>query len=866
MTNIADALEHLIERDDFSVVERLELPARPARTVAIPDAFRDGTPGRWLTNDGQLQGRLWLHQAKALEAAADGRNVVISTGTASGKSLVFQAFAFSVLDKVDDAAVIVFYPQRSLAEDQLKSWRVAAERAGMPPDVIVKIDGSVPRGKRADLLKNGRIVLMTPDVCHAWLLDEISTSDHRDFLARISLVVIDEAHVLEGIFGSNFAYLFRRLCVTRAMARPRRQLRPLQAMAASATILTPEDHLGDLTGLKFDAIGENDDGSPQYTRSVFHVCTQHGTETETTAPLLTQLIDESDGGSFIAFVDSRPGTEQLAIKIDRDSVESYRSGFEADDRAAIENSLRAGALRGVVSTSALELGIDIPHFVVGLNVGVPRSRKSFRQRLGRVGRNSAGQFIVFAEPYAFKRFGATLEEYYRKSVEPSYLYLDNRFVQYAHARCLAEELEMLGATGRRVAPANVSWPSGFSNILDFSYPGSPSARPREFDQVALVGGNRPHLNYPLRNAPEETFSVVHRSGGPAGSPGHRVGHLNLQQAIREAFPGATYLHQKRGWRVHGWRNTAFERTIRVSPAKALWFRKPIIRTFVNLSLDREGVVDGRLRIGEGGFLAECDLQITQRVEGYRDRGERKFYKDLRQENPEMAPKTREFRTTGVAMRIDEAWFQKAGLKQRICATLRDLLRREYSISSQDVDGAATNISLIRDGRRESVSDVIVLFDATHGSLRLTEPAYLRFEHLIDQLDRSVQNTPPDDGLLSTGVVSDLRDWFDRLGDEGGSGFETSVGEAPAGWIQVFEKGSVVARRDKEGVLRDIEIVGWEIMDIDGAQKLMYLYKTHASGKAAVSAENVVSQGDRWNVVFWNSQTGETRESLDESED
>ena len=119
------------------------------------------------------------------------------------------------------------------------------------------------------------------------------------------------------------------------------------------------------------------------------------------------LVEESADGSFITFVDSRQGAERLAVRTDNSGlVKPYRSGYEPEDRSDIEQALRDGRLRGVVSTSALELGIDIPHFAVGLNIGVPETRKSFRQRLGRVGRQRPGSFAVVAEPYAFNRYGS----------------------------------------------------------------------------------------------------------------------------------------------------------------------------------------------------------------------------------------------------------------------------------------------------------------------------------------------------------------------------------------------------------------------------------------------------------------------------
>ena len=862
MTDMLKEFERLIDGKDASSVEKIELPARAERSTAIPDVYRRGAPGRWLTNDENLRGRVWLHQAKAMKIAAEGRNLVISTGTASGKSLVFQSAAFRQLDADNEAAVVVFYPLKALSNDQFRFWREAAEHADIGKDSIVKVDGDVPRQSRAKLLESARVALMTPDVCHAWLLNEISNPVHRAFLGRTRLVIIDEAHVLEGVFGSNFAYLFRRLCAARRLVQNKSQRSNLQVIAASATISTPEHHLSSLTGLDFETVGEEDDGAPRHKRSIFHIAAADRHEPEVAEKIHKALVERSTGGSFITFVDSRQGAERLAVRTDYgDLVKPYRSGYEANDRANIERALRNGHLTGVVSTSALELGINIPHFAVGLNMGVPVTRKSFRQRLGRVGRQRPGCFAVVAEPYAFKRFGSTLAEYYAKSVEPSYLYLENRFMQFAHARCLAEELEMLGSTGRKALPANVTWPDGFAEVFDFAYAGSPAARPREFDQINRIGGDQPHFNYPLRNVPEDAFKVVHTRGGPT-EPTH-VAQLTVQQAIREAFPGAIYLHMAKGWRVHDWRNTSFDRTIRVNPTNSPILPKPLIRTFVNFGLDREGIVAGRHRKGERGFLAECHLQVNERVEGFRDGKEKRLYRDLRQERPWMTPKTRDFRTTGVVMRINEDWFRKSDIKRRIANLLRDLMLREYSISGQDVDATATNISMIRDGQREAVTDALVLFDATHGTLRLTEPAYMNLGDLLTQLERSIRMSPPDEDGVSSEVVEALRAWLEHLGDEdGGLPAIDGVDDSEV-WVQVYDVGSIIARRDTKGVLHDIKVVGHEFMVLDDKMQFFYIYETDRPGKAMASAKSVQAVGDEWTMVYLNRETTERREFLDD---
>jgi DEAD/DEAH box helicase domain-containing protein len=860
MTSILEAFNALVANDELTVVERLDLPAREERRTPIPEAFLRGAVGRWLKADAHLQGTLWHHQAKALEEASAGRNVVLATGTASGKSLVFQAAAIKALEANPTARAMVLYPLKALAADQLVSWQAVAKLAGLPFDSMARIDGDTPADDRLHGLESGRILLMTPDVCHAWLMSRIAHPAHKRFLSNLSIVVIDEAHVLEAVFGSNFAYLFRRLLVARALSQRTKPETPLlQVIAASATIANPADHLNALTGLDFFPLGENEDGSPRHPRTILHIASRKLDEQTLVATLQGEMLARSQEGSFITFVDSRQGAERLVMQTGEELlVRPYRSGYESSDRAAIETDLRRGTLRGVVSTSALELGINIPHFAVGLNIGVPNSRKAFRQRLGRVGRTRPGAFGVVAEPYAFRRYGATLAEYYAGSVEPSYLYLRNRFMQFAHARCLAEELELLGVTGRKLPPANVEWPEGFGEVLDFAHLGGGRARPREFDHLAKIGGDSPHYNYPLRNVAEENFVVAQGRSAEGGMP-RRIGHLTLQQAIREAYPGALYLHLAQGWRVHEWRSTVWERTIRVSPNRSRAFTRPLIRTFVNLSVDREGLVEGHFRKSSTGFLAECQLQITQRVEGFVDRGERKLYRDLRQTDPAMTPKTRDFRTTGVVLKIEEDWFAAKGLKQRLADTLRDLLQREYSISPQDVDAAATNIAFVEGGQRRAVTDAIVLYDATHGSLRLTEPTYAELERLLDRMERAGELTPDED-LMPTAVVERLKAWHATLGPDSIEALEQLATQmragTPEGSLLVYAPGSIAGMRDVQGVLRDVEILRPVMLTIEGPPKLFYEYRSRSTARAMVAADKVESIGDEWGQTLWNPATNE----------
>lgn len=852
----------LVQNGQLTEIERISLQAKSERRVPLPQKLKDGVTGRWLRTAPEFRNGIWTHQAKALEYAAAGQNVVVATGTASGKSLIFQAATFRILESDPAATVLVFYPLKALVADQLESWRTIAGTYGFGKELVARIDGDVDRDEREKIIQSARIVVATPDVIHAWLMSKLAQPSHRSFLSRLRMVVIDEAHVLDSVLGSNFSYLFRRLLSAAKLTQRSAEPHELQVIAASATIANAEGHLKDLTGLDFVSIGEDEDGSPSNDREVLHLASAIGDEARVAEEIQRKLASECERGSFITFVDSRQGVEKLAIKTDLENfVRPYRSGYEADDREEIESALRAGNLRGVISTSALELGINIPHFVIGLNLGVPTSRKSFRQRLGRVGRSQKGCFAIIAEPYAFRRFGTTLKDYYEGSVEPSYLYLENRFIQYAHARCLAEELETLGITGRKVPPGFVNWPAGFKEIFDFAYVGSPTVRPRAFDAIHRIGGDQPHFGYPLRAVAEEAFFV--RTGGAAAGPSRAVGNVSLQQAIREAYPGALYLHMAKGWKVQEWRATSFERAIRVSSSQSFGFTRPLIRTFVNIGVEHDSLVDGHFRSATSGFIAECNLQITERVEGFEERGQKRLYKDIRQQNPNMTPKTRDFRTTGVAIQISEAWFPAC--RSTIAEAIHSLLLREFSISPADVDYAATNISLVKDGQRHSVTDVIVIYDATHGSLRLSEPLYDKLDLLMERLRKAVDMTPKEIDLVPEELVEKLEKWQNSLNSDTVDSFTALVegSQGTAGWLQVYSPGSVVAKRDVQGILRDIEIVGPEFVTIDGPPRLFYRYRVSGAATALASAESVEAVGDHWSMTFWQPNTNEYKDTTDD---
>ncbi len=858
-----DAIDRVITDLGFNILDAVEVPERAETRAPVPKRIADG-PAYPVISKTIPGGQVWKHQAQALRDLSGGGNVVVSTGTASGKSLIFQTYALHLLLTDPGSKVLVFYPLRALTNDQLISWQRLAETAGLGQDAIGLIYGGVPVSEREQVIESSRIVLMTPDVCQAWLMRTLGSETVNRFIDDLSLLILDEAHVYESVLGSNTAFLLRRLTAAKRHLPARRNRRQLQVIAATATIDAPAQHLENLTGVRFKVVDESVNGAPRSPRRILHIEGQgSGREGESAmAAIVSGICDMAERHRFISFVDSRQGVERIVRLVDNPGVKPYRSGFEIGDRATIERTLRNGVLNGVVSTSALELGIDISDMDIGVNLGVPQSRKGFRQRLGRVGRVMPGVFLVIAPANAFTRFGETLASYYESSVEPSYLYLGNRFVQFAHARCLRDEMESLGRNPEEM-PAGIQWPEGFSNILKFARVGYP----KEFDPMAQIGGDSPHFNYPLRQLGEINVEIRQGRGGFD----KELGEMAYHQAIREAYPGATYLHLGNAYKVNQWSRGFNKLAVRVAASKNAAPTRPILRKSVTIDVSHDGIIPGgRIKKSSKGFLAEAQVQVNESVEGYIIGNTHYMYRELRAKDPNMSRKQRDFRTTGVVVEIGEDWFSDPAVRKEVAEGLRDLLSRERSIAPQDIDCAHTNIALATDaGIRRPITDVVVIYDSVYGGLHLTENLFDEFSRYIERLILGAELSRGE-GIVSGETSDNLRQWARDLSDADDFAYSQPVVEPPAdgNWLQVFKPGSLV------GVFRSGELLEREIIEPryiefppeSGNMVLYYSYQDPANkgGTSLTPADSTQPVGQDWEWVWWNPDTGEYRD-LEESE-
>ncbi len=444
------------------------------------------------------------------------------------------------------------------------------------------------------------------------------------------------------------------------------------------------------------------------------------------------------------------------------------------------------------------------------------------------------------------------------SVEPSYLYLDNRFMQFAHGRCLAVEQESLGAPSK--TPSRGIWPDGFRNMHAAARPGG--NRPPEFDAVAALGGDTPHYGYPLRNIGEANFQIKTHADG------HSIGDVNQLQALRECYPGATYLHLRKAYEVAAWHTSSFESFIRVKRTMPGRLTQPRITTWVNAGITPADIQENHSSNSENGFFTECLMQITQRVEGYIDARTNEFrsYKELQQRNPNMRAHSRNFRTSGVVLCINKDWFKKTSVKMAFTDRLREVFIREYSVAPQDVGSAASNISVRSLDGGGLRGGCIAIYDETYGSLRLTERLYLEFEHVLTRLLAAIKadSTNGEEDLAS--VVTKIQNEISTATARGT--IQETIADMPTGYERVFRAGSRVCYHQTGQMAVDVEIIQPTIMD----GGLMYQVavvprpgQRPVKRWIAASAIEPSAVADAWEYACWNRETEEYEDPPDDSE-
>jgi DEAD/DEAH box helicase domain-containing protein len=515
-----------------------ELPARSGRQQAWPD-WAEPDVVRAFADRGIRSP--WSHQVRAAELAHAGRHVVVSTGTASGKSLAYQLPVLNALASDPRARVLYLSPTKALGHDQLRAAHAMTTAIPRLRDVApTAYDGDSPAEVRRFARERSRWLFSNPDMIHLSILR--NHARWAVLLRGLRFVVVDECHFYRGVFGSNVAMVLRRLLrlCARYSAAP-------TVIFASATTDSPGATASELIGLPVEEVTE--DGSPQAARTValWEPALRADLTGENGAPVrrsagaeaarvMADLIAE--GAQTLTFVRSRRAAELTALgaqaRLDdiapelSQTVASYRAGYLPEDRSALERALAEGRLRGLATTNALELGVDIAGLDAVVLAGFPGTVASFWQQAGRSGRRGQGALVVLIarddplDTYLVHNPAALLD----KPVERVVIDPANPYILGPQLLCAATELPLDDAEVSDFGAAEVAEGLVDDGLLR-----------RRHGKYFPAPGLEPHAAVDIRGSAGGQIVIVE------ADTGRLLGSVGVGQAPASVHPGAVYLHQ-----------------------------------------------------------------------------------------------------------------------------------------------------------------------------------------------------------------------------------------------------------------------------------------------------------------------------------
>jgi len=525
--------------DQIAHVEHI--PPRKAITRKLDRELPDSLHDR-LSERGLLP--LYRHQAEAINHASCGEHVMVATSSASGKTLCYNIPVLEALLTVPESRALYLFPTKALAQDQLRSLRELCHPDLATATDFSTFDGDTPYIERTDIRKEARIILTNPDMLHIGILP-----NHQQWsrlLCNLRFVVVDEAHVYRGVFGSHLAGILRRL----------RRLCQLygsepQFICSSATVANPGEHAEKLTGLPFVVV--DNDGSPHGGKEfVFWnppiidpaQSTRRSANTEATN-LFTELLQQ--GIRSLTFARTRRLTEIIysysrnrlatADPALAERIKPYRAGYLPEERRHIERELFNGQLLGVVATTALELGIDIGGLDATVLTGYPGSIASTWQQAGRSGRGKEGSlsFLIGLDNPLDQYFMRHPDFFFHKNYENALVNPDNPYITRAHLLCAAWELPLSDRDEQFFGPALQQ------ETVELEKRGVLRQRRNKWYLAPAVA--RPAHSINIRSTSSDNYNIFDISNGSL------LETVDESTAFFEIYPGAIYLHQGESYLV-----------------------------------------------------------------------------------------------------------------------------------------------------------------------------------------------------------------------------------------------------------------------------------------------------------------------------
>ena len=513
-------------------VDVRQIESRAATSAGLPDWLAP-TVSQALMKQGISS--LWQHQRDALDAWQSRCNVIVATGTASGKSLCYQIPILQSVSLNPKAKALYLSPTKALAHDQAR----ALSEYGIDAAYICTFDGDSDQQERKWAREHANVLITNPDMIHHGILPRHETWQH--FFRNLEVIAIDEVHLYRGMFGAQVANVLRRFLriANHYGSFP-------QIVMASATVSKPAEHAHMLTGLDFVAVDR--DASPRGPLTIGLALPPKIIDSEesprrtaiaTTADVLADLVVQKV--RTLAFVKSRKSAETVSIlakqHVDEvaseltSTITSYRAGYLPEERRDIEARLRTGDLLGVATTNALELGVDISGLDATVMAGWPGTRASFWQQVGRAGRDQqeAMAVLIASDNPLDQYLVRHPESIYGTPIEAAVCDPQNSNVIFGHLACAAAEKYLAESDLENFGVAH--------RILDvlekLVSDGLLRKRPQGW---FWVGEGRPHDLVDLRGAGAGPFQIVE------GETGRLLGTVDHDAALRQVHEGAVYTH------------------------------------------------------------------------------------------------------------------------------------------------------------------------------------------------------------------------------------------------------------------------------------------------------------------------------------
>jgi len=706
-------------------------PQREARLVALPASLDR------LVSDAVGVPALYAHQLEAWEAAQRSEHVIVTTGTASGKTLAFNLPVLHALARDPHARALYLYPTKALAQDQFQTLS-GYGFGGLKPAVY---DGDTPVEHRRHIRGWANAILTNPDMVHVGVLP--NHDRWGDVLANLRYVVVDEAHVYRGVFGSHVGNVLRRL---RRMARLY-GAEP-QFVLASATISNPGELGAALIGETVTVVG-GDAASRAERTIVLWNPPLHDAELGLRASALAeasrlQAAFVERGLRTLTFAKSRKAAELVhrftAERLGDDAhLSPYRAGYTAGQRREIEQRLKNGDLLGVSATNALELGIDIGLLDCVISIGFPGTVASLRQQWGRAGRRGNGLAVLIATEDGLDQFFMREpDKLLGRRVEAAILDHANPRVLRGHVRSAAYEAPLTDEDADLLGPEALALASD-----------DPELR---HTPAGIVWGGREHpaARVPLRSTDADSFSIVDASTGAV------LGLVERARAYSTVHEGAVYLHLGESFLVRELDLTALVAI--VEPFRGDWYTQVKKETMTGIV----GAQRSGFRLGLELHFGE--IEVTEQVVAY----ERKTVSS--QERIELVPLSLEPTTFAT----EAIWFlpdagQLAGLES-VAALVGTLHAAEHALISLlplwamcdrwDIGGLSTNV------HPETGRPTVFIYDGHPGGVGITERGFDQFEGWVRDTAALLRGCPCTSGCPScvqSPKCGNLNDMLDKAG-------------------------------------------------------------------------------------------------------